>query len=88
MGFSLTFCTDISYVRNNSIIQSSRFNGHTFNASVVNGNTLRFIAYSESNKVHGSDGKLFSFKLKPTSVLRNYNLNISNQLFRMLLWVI
>lgn len=76
--FDVILPTDISYV-NNSIIQSQRFNGHTISASVVNGNTLRFIAYSSSNKdFNGSSGELFRFKLKPTVSSGTYNLNISN----------
>jgi VCBS repeat-containing protein len=76
--FDVLLPANITYV-NNSIIQSSRFNGHTISASVVNGNTLRFIAYSDTNKDFiGSDGKLFSFKLKPAVSSGTYNLNISN----------
>ncbi|CAM2859305.1 Por secretion system C-terminal sorting domain-containing protein [Flavobacterium succinicans] len=79
-GFQLDVLlpADIAYV-NNSVIQSSRFNGHSISASVVNGNTLRFIAFSSSNKeFNGNNGELFRFKLKPAVSSGIYNLSISN----------
>ncbi|PWA09536.1 Ig-like domain-containing protein [Flavobacterium laiguense] len=76
--FDVLLPADISYV-NNSILQSLRFNGHAISVSVVNGNTLRFIAYSSSNKnFNGSSGELFRFKLKPAVSSGTYNLNISS----------
>ncbi|HEU4791945.1 MAG TPA: Ig-like domain-containing protein [Flavobacterium sp.] len=76
--FDVLLPSGISYV-NNSIIQSQRFNGHTVNASVINGNTLRFIVYSASNKDFiGDNGELLRFKLKPTVSSGTYDLNISN----------
>jgi VCBS repeat-containing protein len=74
--FDILLPAKISYVAN-SIIESLRFNGHSISASVVNGNTLRFIAYSNSNKdFNGSDKELFRFKLKPAVSSGTYNLNI------------
>ncbi|UFH35597.1 Ig-like domain-containing protein [Flavobacterium acetivorans] len=76
--FDVLLPADISYV-NNSIIPSQRSNAHTISASIINGNTLRFIAYSSSNKdFNGKDGELFRFKLKPAVASGTYNLNISN----------
>lgn len=76
--FDVLLPTDISYV-NNSILQSLRFNGHNISASIINGNTLRFIAYSGSNTdFKGNSGELFRFKLKPVVSSGTYNLNISN----------
>jgi hypothetical protein len=74
--FDVVLPSNITYV-NNSITQSLRFNGHSISASVINGNTLRFIAYSSSNKdFNGSSGELFRFKLKPAVSSGTYTLNI------------
>jgi hypothetical protein len=76
--FDVLLPANISYV-NNSVLQSLRFNGHSISASVVNGNTLRFIAYSSSNTdFKGISGELFRFKLKPAVSSGTYNLNILN----------
>ncbi len=76
--FDVLLPTNISLV-NNSIILSSRFNGQSISASIVNGNTLRFIAYSSSNiNFNGNNGELFRFKLKPSVFSGTYNLNILN----------
>jgi hypothetical protein len=76
--FDVLLPADISYV-NNSILQSLRFNGHSISASVVNGNILRFIAYSGSNtNFKGNSGELFSFRLKPALSSGTHVLTISN----------
>lgn len=76
--FDVLLPTDIIFV-NNSIMQSLRFNGHSINASVVNGNILRFIAFSSTNTdFKGSSGELFRFKLKPALSSGTHSLNISN----------
>ncbi|MDR6844561.1 putative Ig domain-containing protein [Flavobacterium granuli] len=76
--FDVLLPTDVSYVEN-SIIPSQRFNGQTINASVVNGNTIRFVAFSATNTdFKGIDGELFRFKLKPAVSSGTYGLAISN----------
>ena len=78
--FDILLPTDISFV-DNSIVPSLRFNGHIITASIVNGNVLRFIAYSSSNvDFKGSSGELFRFKLKPAVSSGTYNLTISNSI--------
>lgn len=79
-GFQLDILlpTDIFFVEN-SIVSSTRFNGHVVNTSVVNGNVLRIIAYSSSNMdFNGNIGELFRFKLKPAVSSGTYNLSVSN----------
>lgn len=78
--FDILLPTDISFVQN-SIVPSSRFNGHIISASIVNGNALRVIAYSSSNvDFNGTDGELFRFKLKPAVSSGTYNLAVSNSI--------
>lgn len=76
--FDVLLPASISYVAN-SIIPSQRFNGHIISASIVNGNILRFISFSSSNKDFKEfSGELLRFKLKPAVSSGTYNLNISN----------
>jgi hypothetical protein len=76
--FDILLPTDISFVEN-SIVPSSRFNGHVISASIINGNALRVIAYSSSNvDFNGTDGELFRFKLKPAVSSGTYYLAVSN----------
>ena len=76
--FDVLLPANISFI-DNSIVPSSRFNGHIISASVVNGNVLRVIAFSNSNvDFNGNNGELFRFKLKPTVFSGTYNLTVSN----------
>ena len=78
--FDVLLPANISFVEN-SIVTTSRFNGHIIGATVVNGNVLRVIAYSNSNiDFNRSNGELFRFKLKPAVSSGTYNLVISNSI--------
>jgi hypothetical protein len=65
--FDVVLPDNITYV-NNSIIESLRFNGHSVSASLVNGNTLRFIAYSSSNKDFNGSRRVVPFQIKTGGV--------------------
>ncbi|SNR46130.1 Abnormal spindle-like microcephaly-assoc'd, ASPM-SPD-2-Hydin [Lutibacter agarilyticus] len=76
--FDITLPEGIEYVPN-SIIETSRFDDHLIGVNLIDGNTLRFIGYSPSNKnFTGNSGELFSFKLKPTVSSGYFGLNVSN----------
>jgi hypothetical protein len=76
--FDLTLPQDISYVEN-SVALSTRKSDHSVSGSVINANTLRVIAYSNTNaEFSGSDGEVMTLKLKPEVSSGNYNLTISN----------
>lgn len=77
--FDLLVPEGLEFVPNSIANQTSRFDDHVVVANLINGNTLRFIGYSPSNKKFvGSSGKLFSFKLKPTVNTGYFPLEISN----------
>ncbi|MGO4819779.1 Ig-like domain-containing protein, partial [Flavobacterium sp. W22_SRS_FP1] len=83
--FDITLPNNIYYVEN-SIIQSNRFAGHSISVSVINGSTLRFIAFSTSNaNFISSSGEIFKFKLRLATVPGNYPLIISNGIISNLL---
>ncbi|MCK5906343.1 MAG: choice-of-anchor D domain-containing protein, partial [Flavobacteriales bacterium] len=74
--FDVILPTGIEYVVG-GIVESSRFNGHVVTASVIDGNKVRFIAYSSTNSSFtGIDGEVFSFKLKPKVSSGTYYLQI------------
>lgn len=76
--FDLTLPQDISYVEN-SVELSTRKSDHSVSGSLINANTLRVIAYSNTNaEFSGSDGEVMILKLKPEVSSGNYNLTISN----------
>jgi hypothetical protein len=76
--FDLTLPQDISYVEN-SVVLSTRKSDHSVSGSLINANTLRVIAYSNTNaEFSGSDGEVMTLKLKPEVSSGNYNLTISN----------
>ena len=76
--FDLTLPQDISYVEN-SVVLSTRKSDHSVSGSLINANTLRVIAYSNTNaEFSGSDGEVMILKLKPEVSSGNYNLTISN----------
>ena len=76
--FDIILPSGIDYVFD-SIIESNRFDGHSISANIINGTTLRFIAYSLTNKNFiGTDGEVFSFKLIPNIESGTYPLTITN----------
>ena len=76
--FDLTLPQDISYVEN-SVELSTRKSDHSVSGSLINANTLRVIAYSNTNaEFSGSDGEVMILELKPEVSSGNYNLTISN----------
>ena len=76
--FDLTLPQDINYVEN-SVELSTRKSDHSVSGSLINANTLRVIAYSNTNaEFSGSDGEVMTLKLKPEVSSGNYNLTISN----------
>ena len=76
--FDLTLPQDINYVEN-SVVLSTRKSDHSVSGSLINANTLRVIAYSNTNaEFSGSDGEIMTLKLKPEVSSGNYNLTISN----------
>lgn len=63
----------------NSIVKSGRFDDHVISSSIINTNTLRFIAYSSSNSFFkGIDGEVFKFSVVPNVSSGTYTLPISN----------
>ncbi len=78
--FDVLLPANITFVEN-SIVPSSRFNGHVITSSIINGNIVRVIAYSSSNAdFNGNNGELFRFKIKPAVSSGTYNLTISNSI--------
>ena len=76
--FDLTLPQDISYVEN-SVVLSTRKSDHSVIGSLINANTLRVIAYSNTNaEFSGSDGEVMILKLIPKVSSGNYTLTISN----------
>ena len=76
--FDISLPEGIDYV-SNSIIESTRFDGHAISANIINGNILRFLAYSASNNNFlGTSGEVFSFKLNPDVASGTYPLIITN----------
>ena len=75
--FDITLPAGIAYVPN-SIIQSTRSDGHLVSANMIDDNTLRFLGYSSvNNNFIGNSGEVFSFKLTPNVSSGTYPLNIS-----------
>jgi hypothetical protein len=78
--FDITLPNDVSYVEN-SLEFTSRASDHSIAANVINGNVLRFVAYSGTNaEFSGDQGEVFSFKLIPNVSSGIYALNISNSI--------
>tara|TARA_Y100000766_G_scaffold183689_1_gene157659 strand:- start:83 stop:2806 length:2724 start_codon:yes stop_codon:yes gene_type:complete len=76
--FDITLPNDVTFVENSSIY-TSRASDHTMAANVISGNTLRFVAYSNSNATFsGNSGEVFNFKIIPNLNSGTYSLNISN----------
>ena len=58
--FDITLPSDVTFVENSSAY-TSRASDHTIAANVINGNTLRFVAYSNSNATFsGNSGEVLS----------------------------
>ena len=75
--FDITLPAGIAYVPN-SVIQSTRSDGHVVIANMIDDNTLRFLGYSSvNNNFIGNSGEVFSFKLTPNVSSGTYPLNIS-----------
>ena len=76
--FDITLPNDVTFVENSSTY-TSRASDHTIAANVISGNTLRFVAYSNSNATFsGNSGEVFNFKIIPNLNSGTYSLNISN----------
>lgn len=77
--FDLLIPEGLEFVSNSIVHQSSRFDDHDIAVNLINGNILRFIGYSPSNKSFvGNSGELFSFKLKPIVNAGYFFLDVSN----------
>ena len=77
--FDLLIPEGLEFVPNSIINSSSRLDDHSIAVSIINGNVLRFIGYSPSNKNFiGNSGELFNFKLKPIVSSGYFSLNVSN----------
>ena len=77
--FDLLIPEGLEFVTNSIVYKSSRFDGHNIATNFINGNTLRFIGFSSSNKSFvGNSGELFSFKLKPVVNAGYFPLDVSN----------
>ena len=77
--FDLLIPEGLEFVSNSIVHQSSRFDDHDIAVNLINGNILRFIGYSPSNKSFvGNSGELFSFKLKPIVNAGYFPLDVSN----------
>jgi len=76
--FDITLPNDVTFVENSSTY-TSRASDHIIAANVISGNTLRFVAYSNSNATFsGNSGEVFNFKIIPNLNSGTYSLNISN----------
>jgi len=76
--FDVVLPEGINYVAN-SIVSTSRIDGHSIVASIVDGNKLRILGFSGDNKEFiGNSGEVFSFKLKPTISSGTYTLAIQS----------
>ena len=74
--FDVLIPDGLEFVLNSIEKENSRFDGHDVQVN-LNGNKLTFIGYSAANKNFiGSNGILFSFKLKPIVNTGYFNLNI------------
>ena len=71
--------TGLTYVESSAILDDTRKDGHTLNASIVAPNTLRLIGYSLSSlPFKGTSGAVMSFKLKAGALPGNYLLTLTN----------
>jgi len=76
--FDIQLPTNVSYVAN-SLVTTNRKEDHSISSSVVNGNILRFIAYSPTNtNFKDNAGEVLRFKIIPNIQSGTYPLNIQN----------
>lgn len=76
--FDIQLPTNVSYVAN-SLVTTNRKEDHSISASVVNGNTIRFLAYSPTNTdFKDNSGEVLRFKIKPNIQSGTYPLYIQN----------
>lgn len=76
--FDIQLPTNVSYVAN-SLVTTNRKEDHSISASVVNGNTIRFLAYSPTNTdFKDNAGEVLRFKIKPNIQSGTYPLYIQN----------
>lgn len=65
------------YIENSALLNPDRSSGHALSANIINGNTLRLIAYSASNTpFKANSGVIASFKLKSGTVPNTYPLQL------------
>jgi len=75
--FDLPIPQGFTYVANSAILNVNRTDGHSLQASVLEGNILRILGYSLSNTpFKGSSGSIVTFRLKSNAVPGNYSLNL------------
>ena len=69
----------LSFVPNSGLLNPSRSNGHSLTANLIDGDTLRIIAFSFSNQAFiGGNGEVMSFKLIAGSIPSTYALPVIN----------
>lgn len=67
------------YVANSAALDAARTNGHSLQASVLDGNILRILGYSLSNTAFkGNSGSIIKFKLKSNAIPGSYSLNLTS----------
>ena len=76
--FDIILPSNIEYVTS-SVKFTARNDDHEISANIVDGNKLRFISYSSTNKnFSGNDGEVFTFKLIPKVSSGTYSLYVQN----------
>ncbi len=68
-----------AYIANSAVLSSARTNGHSINATILDGNVLRILGFSLNNSAFkGTSGTIASFTLRAGSVPGNYSLTPVN----------
>lgn len=68
-----------TYVSNSAALSSARSNGHSINATLLNGNTLRILGFSFNNSPFtGNSGAIATFSLNSGTVPGDYTLTPAN----------
>ncbi len=76
--FDMQIPLGFSYVPNSALLNADRANGHSLQASVLDGNILRILGYSLSNAAFkGNSGNIVTFRLKSSSTPGDYSLNLT-----------
>jgi len=69
----------LTYVESSAVLDDTRKDGHTLNASIIAPNTLRLIGYSLSSlPFKGTSGAVMSFKLKAGALPGNHLLTLTS----------